>query len=516
MMAGMKNESPWIRIRLAYPRVLHASDAQRRLLAPRLVIGVAALVLAALVFAGRLLGHITPGGTPPSVGPQWIIPFGALLIGIALIPGIFPHWWEKFYAWFCLGISIVAALWYLWRFGGSARSELAGSLTTYTDFIVLLGALFIIASGIVVRVGKPATPAFNALVLLLAAILANVFGSMGASVLLARPFFRMNRSHIRPFHVVFFVLIVANVGASLTALGDPPLLLGFLTGVPFWWITIHAWKVWLLAVGLLLGMFYILDRRHRGLLPDRVPIKQELENAPVIEIDGVEQLLLLLVALAALFLAPPWRDAVMVLAAAISLLICPAELRHENRFNFQPIREIGILFLAIFLTMTPVLNLLTNQARAGQLAHWLGTSGKCFFTAGALSSVLDNAPTYMAVLQAKLAENSPGHTVAVPVRKARSVSNNAGTNQGAGTANARALLRQKLTDPDISLAVLAISLGSVFFGGLTWIGNGPNLMIRAIAQQEDIVCPGFVGYIFRYALPVLLPVLILIWLIFFW
>ena len=515
MMAGMKDGSPWIRIRLAYPRVLHASDAQRRLFAPRLVIGATALVLATLVFAGRLFGHITPGATPPSVGPQWMIPFAALLIGIALIPGIFPHWWEKFYAWFCLGISIVAALWYLWRFGGSARSQLATSLITYTDFIVLLGALFIIASGIVVRVAKPATPAFNALVLLLAAILANVFGSMGASVLLARPFFRMNRAHIRPFHVVFFVLIVANVGASLTALGDPPLLLGFLTGVPFWWITIHAWKVWLLAIGLLLGMFYILDRRHRGLSPDRVPVTQERVDAPVIEIDGVEQLLLVLLALAALFLAPPWRDAVMVLAAAISLLICPAELRHENRFNFQPIREIGILFLAIFLTMTPVLNLLTHQSQAGKLAHWLNTPGQCFFTAGSLSSVLDNAPTYMAVLQAKLAQHSAGRTVAVSIRKARDVPKTAGKNQSTGAADARALLRRKLADPEISLAVLAISLGSVFFGGLTWIGNGPNLMIRAIAQQEDIVCPGFVGYIFRYALPVLLPVLILIWLIFF-
>ena len=515
MMAGMKDAPPWIRIRLAYPRVLYAPDAHRQLFAPRLVIAAVALVLAGLVFAGRSLAHYLPGSTPPSVGLPWVVPFAGLLLGIALIPGLFPHWWEKFYAWFCLGISIIAAIGYLLRFDGSARSALLGSLATYIDFIVLLGALFIIASGIVVRVGKPATPGFNVLLLLLAAILANVFGSMGASVLLARPFFRMNRAQIRPFHVVFFVLIVANVGASLTALGDPPLLLGFLSGVPFWWITIHAWKIWLLAVGLLLGMFYILDRRRSGNVPYTVPAALEHDNAPIIEIDGVEQLLLLLVALGALFLTPPWRDALMVLAAATSLLVCPAELRHENRFNFQPIREIGILFLAIFLTMSPVLNLLTNQARSGNLAPWLNTPGKCFFTTGVLSSVLDNAPTYMAVLQARLAVPSTSRNVTVSVSKALPASSAAKKKHSADVANARTLLRHKLADPAMSLAVLAVSLGSVFFGALTWIGNGPNLMIRAIAQQEGIVCPGFVGYIFRYALPVLAPVLILIWFIFF-
>ena len=514
MMTKMKNRQPLIRIRLAYPRTLSASEAHGHLYAPRLIIGTATLVLAVLVFAGRFLAHSHIGGAPPPAGMRWIIPFAVLLIGIAVIPGIFPHWWEKFYARFCLGISTAAALLYLWRFHGPARSELSASLITYTDFIVLLGALFIIASGIVVRFGKPATPGLNVVVLLLAAIAANCFGGMGVSVLLARPFFRMNRSRISAFHVVFFVIIVANVGASLSSLGDPPLLLGFLSGIPFWWITLHAWKIWLLAVGLLLAMFYALDRLHRRHSPNRAP-ETALEHSPLIDIDGAEQLLLLALALGALFLGAPWRDSALVLAAGISLLICPAELRHENRFHFQPIREIGILFLAIFLTMTPVLNLLTNQARAGHIRQWLGTPGKCFFTTGALSSVLDNAPTYMAILRARLAQ-PPGELIVAGLsHRTRIAAKAAAANDTAVGGTTATMLREKLANSRIAWAVLAISLGSVFFGGLTWIGNGPNLMVRAIAQQEGIACPGFVRYVLRYALPCLLPVLIVVWLIFF-
>lgn len=517
MMGVMKNGRPFISIRMAYPRVLNTADRSgSHFFKPRLVIGVTAILLAVLVFTGRLFAHVGQPILPPPISAIWLLPFAMILVGVALIPEMFPQWWTRFYGWFCLGLSAFAAIYYLWRYGRPAEAELSSSLSLYIDFIVLLGTLFIIASGIVVQVDQSASPGLNVLVLLLAALMANILGSMGASVLLARPFFRMNRGHIKAFHVVFFVVIVANVGAALTSLGDPPLLLGFLIGVPFWWITIHAWPVWLLAMGLLLPMFYILDRHHRGKLPQAAPRIREQSSSAFISINGAEQLLLLFAALLALFLASPWRDAIMIVAAAVSLLICPAELRRENRFNFKPIREIGILFLAIFVTMTPVLNLLSAHGRSGNLKYWLSSPGKCFFTVGALSSVLDNAPTYLATLQARLAQRPDSRATSQPARIIRLGSGRIAADKTHAAAGFPAPLRARLADPGMALDVMAISLGAVFFGGLTWIGNGPNLMIRAIARQEEILCPGFVSYMLRYALPVLMPVLLVVWLIFFW
>jgi Na+/H+ antiporter NhaD/arsenite permease-like protein len=517
MMELMKNGRPWIQVHFAYPRLMGGAKSESHFRSPRVIISAVAIVLAGLALALRLLPQGTSPATSPAVGIVWVAPFALLLLGIALIPGIFPRWWEHYDGWFCMGLGVAAAAVYMLRFGGAAVAGISASMSLYIDFIVLLGALFIIASGLVVRLNRSASPMLNVLVLLLAAVLANVFGSMGASVLLARPFFRMNRGRVKAFHVVFYVMIAANVGAALTTLGDPPLLLGFLSGIPFWFITIHAWPAWLLAVGLLLAMFYILDRRCASVEGGCGIQAGGTDDDAEITIDGAEQILLLLAALGAVFLPSPWRVVVLILLAAVSLLICPNNLRKENRFNFKPIREIAILFCGIFLTMAPVLNLLGHQAGDGNLRNWLNSPGKCFFTAGALSCVLDNAPTYMAILQARLAEHSTPaamenqfHTTARPlISPVRS-------EKMTGAAGQRAAMRKKIADPKVALDVLAISLGAVFFGGLTWIGNGPNLMIRAIAQQEGVVCPGFVAYLFRYALPMLLPVLLLVWLIFFY
>ncbi len=501
---------------MAYPRMPAAGgNSESRLIAPRLMIGVLALVLTGLFLIVRLLTHVPHPEPSPAAGIVWTAPFVLLLLGIALIPGIFPRWWEHYYGWFCLGLGVVAAAVYVQRYGGAAMAQLSESMSLYIDFIVLLGALFVIASGIVVQVDRPASPVLNVMVLLLAALLANVLGSMGASVLLARPFFRINRGRMKAFHVVFYVFIAANVGAALTSLGDPPLLLGFLSGVPFWFITIHAWPAWLLAVGLLLVMFYILDRRCAPAAGARGTATGGTSAVAEITIHGGEQILLLLAALAAVFLPSPWRDMVLILAAAVSLLICPNNLRKENRFSFKPIREIAILFCGIFLTMVPVLNLLSNQGRAGNLRYWLNSPGKCFFAAGGLSSVLDNAPTYMAILQARLAAHP---RPAAGEKENSHIATRTGESKKmvTGAIAKRMTIRKKLADPKVAADVLAISLGAVFFGGLTWIGNGPNLIIRAIAQQEGVVCPGFMAYLFRYALPFLMPVLLVVWLIFFY
>ena len=511
----MKKREALISVRLAYPRTFTVTNRHDYSLPHRRIIGFTVLILAILVAIETLLSRIPRPISPASVDTPWILPFIALLAGMALLPGLFPHWWERFYSWFCLSLGIAAALGYMWRYGASAVAEISTSISIYINFIVLLGTLFIIASGLVVRLNKPATPGFNVLLLLLAALFANVVGSMGASVLLARPFFQFNRGRIRPFHLVFFVMIVANVGASLTALGDPPLLLGFLTGVPFWWITLHAWKVWLLAMGLLLAIFYMLDRRERKTLPAGAVTTEPSVSVPFIDIDGAEQLGLLAVTLGALFLASPWRDAVMVVAAGLSLLISPAGLRQENHFQFQSVREIGILFFAIFLTMTPVLTMLICQGRSGNLRPWLNSPAKCFFTTGALSSVLDNAPTYMAMMQVRLAEHSVSRGKNATLRHPQHAAPARAARQAGSIVTSPSALRRKLANPAVALEVLAISLGAVFFGGLTWIGNGPNLMIRAIARQEGVGCPDFISYLLRYALPTLGPVLVVVWLVFF-
>lgn len=210
----------------------------------------------------------------------------------------------------------------------------------------------------------------------------------------------------------------------------------------------------------------------------------------------------------------------MVAAASVSLLICPKALRKENLFTFQPIREIAILFLGIFLTMAPVLNMLSSQARSGNLKYWLNTPGKCYMITGALSSFLDNAPTYMAMLEARL-EQSPENTstttaTTAATTPAANTSSHKITGKSPPSVINKSFLRQQLARPAIAMDVLAISLGAVFFGGLTWIGNAPNMMIRAIAEQEGIDCPGFLSYLFRYAIPCLAPVLLIIWLLFFW
>jgi len=362
----------------------------------------------------------------------------------------------------------------------------------YVSFILLLASLYIVSGGIVIHIARKATPLANTLLLLTGAVLANIFGTTGASMLLIRPYLRMNAGHIRPYHVVFFIFLVSNIGGLLTPIGDPPLFLGYLAGIPFWWIIRHCYLMWILAVGLILIVFFIRDFFQQRKFPRSAPTT----IGPPFAIDGLHNLLFIVLIIFAVFRPGLFdhpslptifftREVLMSFAAVASLLTTPTRIHSRNEFTYAPIREVAILFLGIFSAMAPALAWV--NANAARL-H-LQTPGRLYFTSGALSSILDNAPTYMTFLQVELAK------------------------AGANLSDA-ARIQFLLSDPAQNLNLVAISLGAVLFGACTYIGNGPNFMVKSIAEASGIKMPHFAEYIYGYALAILLPVYLLIWLIF--
>jgi len=406
-----------------------------------------------------------------------MLPFALLLGAMAMAPVFAPGWWRRHYAKVALGLGAVTAVWYAlalrdWHSLGAAAHE-------YFGFIALVGSLFVVGGGIHLGVKGESTPLKNVAFLFFGAVIANLLGTTGAAMLLIRPWIRMNQLRVTAHHLVFFIFIVANVGGCLTPIGDPPLFLGYLQGVPFWWVAKNCWPAWLLANGLLLGIFYALDRKNflRALRPVQ---EKEMANEAW-KIDGLPNLFFLTVILGAVFAPSPWREILMLAAAAGSWLTTKKSVHAANDFNFHPIQEVAILFAGIFATMIPALAWLDHHAAA--LLGQNPSPGIFFWGTGTLSSALDNAPTYLGFLSALR-----------------------GTS---GTAEMPTLLASH------SAHVLAISLGAVFFGAATYIGNGPNFMVKTIAEQNGVKMPSFLAFVVKFSLPFLLPVLITVWLLFF-
>lgn len=410
-------------------------------------------------------------------GPLLLLPFVLQLLAIALMPFIAPHWWERHYPKVSVLLGGSMVLYYLLVLGRGGH--LIGPLHEYVSFVVLMASLFIVAGGIHIRVTGEATPWKNVLFLLIGSVLASIIGTTGASMLLIRPWVRMNRYRITGFHTAFFIFLIANVGGGLTPVGDPPLFLGFLKGVPFWWTLEHLWRPWLLVVGLLAGIFYLIDRENFLRAPRAVREEGTAREDWVFE--GVGNVLPLAGILLAVFLPSPWREVLMAVAALLSWYLTPRLTHEKNDFTFAPIKEVAWLFLGIFATMVPALDYL--EYHAPQLAGSLGMGSIHFYyLTGILSSFLDNAPTYLAFLSVELGL------------------------KGGTLGNPEDVLRVATNDPK---HLIAISMGAVFFGALTYIGNGPNFMVKSIVEQFGARPPGFFSYILRYALPILLPVLAL-------
>jgi Na+/H+ antiporter NhaD/arsenite permease-like protein len=300
-------------------------------------------------------------------------------------------------------------------------------------------------------------------------------------MLLIRPWIRMNQYRVTAHHIVFFIFIVANAGGCLTPVGDPPLFLGYLQGVPFWWVAKNCWPIWATGVGILLVMFYIVDRLNFRRAPRTVREKETAQETW--HFDGLPNLFFLAVVLGAVFVARPifLREALMLAAALGSYFTTPKTVHAANDFSFHPVREVAVLFAGIFATMMPALDWLHLNARSLLSDH--PSPGIFFWGTGILSSMLDNAPTYLGFLNALF-----GMT---------------------GVKEIPEVLNQN------PASLLAISVGAVFFGAATYIGNGPNFMIKAIADRQKIRAPAFLEFICKFTLPFLLPALLAVWLLFF-
>jgi Na+/H+ antiporter NhaD/arsenite permease-like protein len=355
-------------------------------------------------------------------------------------------------------------------------------------------------------------------------------------MLLIRPWIRMNQRRITGYHIVFFIFIVSNVGGCLTPVGDPPLFLGYLGGIPFWWVAEHCWPMWAVGVGFLLALFCLIDAANYR----RVP--REIRGLPAEPPEpwrctGLWNIAFLAVILGAVFLdRPPFaREALMVGAAVGSWFTTRKQVHEANQFNFHPIQEVAILFLGIFATMIPALDWLQNHA--GQLGQ--PSPALFYWGSGLISSVLDNAPTYLSFLsaafgmfidpeivdKAQLLIQHHGADLA-SVATGPHAEQIRHTFEALQKYHAAALATGNVGTEQIEVAflvgnhglnhyLLAISIGAVFFGANTYIGNGPNFMVKAIADHQKVRTPGFVGLVFKYTLPCMAPMLVLLWLLFF-
>ncbi|HWA11298.1 MAG TPA: sodium:proton antiporter [Opitutaceae bacterium] len=434
-----------------------------------------------------VLAEVSAGSDVPAL---LLVPFGLLLLLIAtmpLTPPALKGLWDRYYHFASLALGAVVAVYYLAQVPDGAAA-LGQTLGDYFSFIVLVGSLFVIAGGIHFKVKGEATPLANLVFLALGAAAANVIGTTGASMVLIRPWIRMNKIRVSGYHVVFFIFVVSNVGGALTPVGDPPLFLGYLRGVPFFWLIDHVMLPWLGMLGAVLAAFYFFDRRSYRRMPAR--IQHDIEaHAETWRLDGAINVLFLFAVIGAVFLPDRYfiRQGAMLAAALASWRLTPRVAHEENHFSFGPIKEVAWLFCGIFLTMLPALGYLERHGQELGFNRPLDY----YFASGALSSFLDNAPTYanfFQLAQATAAAHAPSAFAAV------------GTDPAAAT---RLLLDQQ------PLFVIGVSLGSVFFGAMTYIGNGPNFMVKSIAESAGVSCPTFFGYMLKYSLPVLLPILAL-------
>jgi Na+/H+ antiporter NhaD/arsenite permease-like protein len=403
-----------------------------------------------------------------------VIPFVSLLLAIAVFPLAWPHFWGKNLnkAIVALIISLPVLIFFIRQ---HEIGPLSHSLHEYVSFLCLLGSLFIVSGGIVLHSHFDPKPLTNVLFLAIGAVLANFVGTTGASMLLIRPFLKVNGVRKNTYHQpIFFIFVVSNAGGLLTPLGDPPLFLGYLRGVPFAW-TLQLLPVWLLMIGSLLTIFYIWD--YRSYRKENLESPIDPQKSPRgLRIEGGVNGLFFAGILGAVFLPSPWREASMVAMAAASLMLTPAELHEKNSFTFHPILEVGILFLGIFITMIPALILLAKYGKN----FGLSDPTHFFWASGLLSSFLDNAPTYLTFFSVAQGVGGSGPLVAgVP-----------------------------------ELLLRAISCGAVLMGANSYIGNGPNFMVKAIADEADFKTPKFFAYI-GYALMILFPLYLLVTLIFF-
>lgn len=398
--------------------------------------------------------------------PVWtLLSFPALVLAIAVFPMVIPHIWEK-RAVQIAAIALCTLPVVLYELTSGHVLQVTQGSKGYLAFVITLGALFTTSGGIQLKGDIPATPRNNVLFLLSGAVFASFIGTTGASMLLIRPLLKTNHQREHRAHLVpFFILIVANAGGLLLPLGDPPLLVGYIMGVPFFW-TLHLFPIWLLYVGSCLLAFSVIDKRAYARETPQALAADRAEIEPL-ALLGRRNIAFLLAIVPAALLPEGFREAALLAIALASFFTTPKGVHEANRFSFGPIVEVAIIFCGLFLCLGPI------EVTLAQAAPHFPIQGawQLFWGSGALSSVLDNAPTYTAF--AALARGLPQHSAELV----------------AGI------------DP---IRLAAISAGSVVMGATTYIGNGPNLMVKAVAEREHYAMPSFVRY-FVCAFTTMLP-----------
>ncbi len=449
-------------------------------------------------------GHANLG----QVLPLWsCIPFAAMLLSIALCPLLMPNFWHHHFGKVSGLWAATMAIPFLIAFKADALYEILHIfLADYVPFIILLWSLYTVSGGILLRGTLRGTPVVNLIMLIMGTLLASWMGTTGAAMLLIRPFLRANSYRKnRTFMVVFFIFLVANVGGSLTPLGDPPLFLGFLHGVSFFW-TFKILPHMLLVAGLLLTIYFVIDtyyyRKEAAAAPEEGGSSQPLK------LDGLHNFIFLAGIVGSVLMSgvvdwgevntfgihravQDWiRDGLLILMGILSLMTTQVSLREDNDFSWFPIIEVAYLFIGIFITMIPCL-LILKAGPNGALAFLVNGVTRpmhYFWVTGGLSSFLDNAPTYLTFFNSALGSFYSG------MAEAQSV---------------------PLLMTDNAVYLKAISAGAVFFGSCSYIGNAPNFMVRSIAEEAGTPMPSFFGYIVKYSLIFLIPSFVMVTLVFF-
>ena len=421
--------------------------------------------------------------------PLWsILPFILTLLSIAVVPLVLPDWWEKNSNKLILSLVLSVPVLIVLIPGGLHLLE--ESLVDYASFMVLLGALFVISGGIYIKGEFAGTPLVNTTFLAVGAVFANLIGTTGASMLLIRPYLRANHRRQRRAHLcVFFIFIVSNIGGLLTPLGDPPLFLGFLRGVPFQW-TLSLVPIWLTTLVPLLIVFNLYDQYVFVREDVETPgaLAEDVQPRRHLDIQGGLNLVFLLGVMLSAILSGyfGWprgvQELLMIAMAVLSWFTTPPAVHKANHFHLHPILEVAAVFLGIFITMIPALEILRSHAtQLGLNAPW-----QYFWMSGGLSSFLDNAPTYLTF-----------------------------TAMASGLVGSSSESLAGLLQSELGVALLrAISVGSVFMGANSYIGNGPNFMVKSIAEHNGVKMPSFGGYLL-YSGAVLIPIFFMVTMIFF-
>ncbi|HNZ10069.1 MAG TPA: sodium:proton antiporter [Smithellaceae bacterium] len=439
--------------------------------------------------------------------PIWsILPFAGILLSIALMPLFVPHFWHYHFPKVSAFWAVSFAVPFLYFFREIAVHEIAHIIIIdYIPFILLLWALFTVSGGIYVKGSLKGTPAVNTVILLIGTLLASVIGTTGASMLMIRPILRSNAWRVHKVHtIVFFIFLVSNIGGALTPLGDPPLFLGFLHGVPFFW-TMHILPEMAFASVVLLVSYFIMDSYFYK--KESKPDAPDTEPEPL-SIEGSYNFIFLAGIIAAVLFSGTVKlgdvnlfgihqaaenlikDVVLILMGVLSLVFTKTDLRKGNEFSWAPIMEVAYLFAGIFITIIPALAILKagEQGALAWLIKSISTPAQYFWAVGSLSSFLDNAPTYLTFFNSVLGKFYPG------IPEAQAVS---------------ALIVEKIP------YLAAISAGAVFMGANTYIGNAPNFMVKSIAEEAGVKMPSFFGYMFKYSIPILITLFVLITFVFF-